>query len=96
MIKIVAQNYIKADKIDAFIELATELVKATRANDKGCIYYELLQDVKDPQVMTILEHWENQEALQAHGQSEHYQKAMGVFPEYIEKPGEMHLYKTLV
>lgn len=96
MVKVVAQNYIKADKIDAFIALAKELVEATRANDKGCIYYELLQDLKDPQVITILEHWESQEDLDAHSQKDHFKKAVSAFPEYMEKPGQAHFYKTII
>ncbi|MDU7336709.1 MAG: putative quinol monooxygenase [Clostridium sp.] len=96
MIKLVAQNTIKADKVEAFIELATQLVHATRENDTGCIRYELLQDVKNPQVLTMLEEWEDEAALSRHGASQHFKEAIAKFAEYMEKPGETHLYKTLV
>lgn len=96
MIKVVAQNYIKADKVEAFIVLATQLVRSTRENDTGCIRYELLQDIKNPQVLTMLEEWEDEAALTRHGASPHFKEAIAQFAEYMEKPGETHLYKTLL
>ena len=43
MVKVVARNLVKKDKVDAFIELAKELVEETR-KEEGCIKYELFQD----------------------------------------------------
>ncbi len=96
MIKIVAKNYIKEDKINAFIEVATELVKQTREKDAGCIRYELVQDVKDAHILTILEEWEDQASLAAHGASEHFKDAIGAMKEMVERPGESNFYKTLI
>ena len=44
MIKVVAENFIKSEKVEEFIVLAKQLVQDTRQNDAGCIRYELLQD----------------------------------------------------
>jgi quinol monooxygenase YgiN len=96
MIKVVAKNYIKEDKIDAFIEVATQLVKLTREKDAGCIRYELVQDVKDPLILTMLEEWEDQESLAAHGSSAHFKEAIGAMKEMVEKPGDSNFYKTLI
>lgn len=96
MIKVVAKNYIKEDKIDAFIQVATQLVKQTREKDAGCIRYELVQDVKDPHILTMLEEWEDQASLAAHGASEHFKAAIGAMKELVEKPGDSNFYKTLI
>ncbi len=96
MLKIVAKNFIKEDKIDEFITLAKGLVEDTRKNDAGCIRYELVQDLKDPTVLTILEEWESQEALDAHMNAEHFKKAYPRFGAFCEKPGEVNIYKTLL
>ncbi len=96
MLKIVAKNYIKAEKVDEFIALAKQLVLDTRANDAGCIRYELVQDMKNPQLLTILEEWADQESLDKHMAAEHFKKAVPAFPALAEKPGEMNLYKTLI
>ncbi|MFT4004982.1 MAG: putative quinol monooxygenase [Lacrimispora sp.] len=96
MIKIVAKNYIKEEKVDEFILLAGQLVKDTRQNDTGCIKYELLQDLKTPQVLTILEEWEDQESLNKHMEAKHFKEATSQFGDFLEKPGEVNLYKTLI
>ncbi|AFA50075.1 hypothetical protein Awo_c33470 [Acetobacterium woodii DSM 1030] len=95
MIKVAAQNNIKADKIDEFIAIAKNLVAETRKYDAGCVRYELLQDVKNPQLLTMLEEWDDQEALNNHLLSQHFKDAMATFAGYLEKPGEINLYKTL-
>lgn len=95
MIKIVAHNYVKADKVEEFITLAKQLVQTTREQDAGCVRYELLQDVKNPQMLTMLEEWENQESLNGHASSKHFKEAAVRFADYMEKPGDVHLYQTL-
>lgn len=95
MIKVVADNYIKAEKVEEFILLAKQLVRTTKENDTGCIRYELLQDVKNPQHLTMLEEWADQEDLARHSASKHFKEAAARFGDYVEKPGEAHLFQTL-
>ncbi|PJJ27254.1 putative quinol monooxygenase [Lacrimispora celerecrescens] len=96
MIKVVAENFIKSEKVEEFIVLAKQLVQDTRQNDAGCIRYELLQDIKDQQLLTILEEWEDQEALNKHMAPKHFKEAIALFADLVEKPGNINLYKTLV
>lgn len=95
MIKVVADNYIKAEKVDEFISLAEQLVKMTKENDTGCIQYELLQDVKNLQHLTMLEQWEDQKALTRHMESKHFKDAAVQFKDYMEKPSEVDLFHIL-
>lgn len=96
MIKVVAKNFIKPEKTEAFISLAKQLVQDTRQNDTGCIRYELVQDIKNPQLLTMLEEWEDQEALNRHMSAKHFKEATALFADLVEKPGEINLYKTLI
>ncbi len=96
MVKVVADNYIKAEKVDEFILLAKQLVQDTREFDAGCIRYELLRDTKDPLHLIMLEEWENQESLTKHSQSEHFKKAVSQFGAYMERPGDAHFYEVIV
>jgi len=96
MIKIVAKNYVKADKVSEFILLVTKLVQETNQNDAGCIHYELFQDVKDPQILTIIEEWESKEALGQHMNAKHFKEIVPMLGDYTEKPGETNLYQKLV
>jgi quinol monooxygenase YgiN len=95
MIKIVAKNYVKQDKINRFITLAKELVAETQKNDEGCIHYDLFQDLKDPQILTIIEEWESQDALDKHRKAKHFTEIVPQFGELTEKSGELNLYRIV-
>lgn len=95
MIKVIAKNFIKADKIAEFVSLAKQLVLDTRQNDAGCINYELLQDVSDTHILTMLEEWADKDSLNKHLAAKHFQDAAILFGNYTEKPGEINIYQTL-
>lgn len=42
----------------------------TRA-EKGCLRYDLFQDIDDPKKFTFIEEWESKEDLDAHSRSAH-------------------------
>lgn len=76
MIKIVAKCVIKNDKIEDFKAIANKLVDATRANDTGCISYELFQDAEAKNIFVFVETWENKEAVELHGNKVHFKDAI--------------------
>lgn len=86
MIKVVATNYVKADKIDAFIATFKELSDATRL-EPGCVYYDLCQDVKDPTILTVQEEWKTMEDLNLHMKTPHFTKVVPLLGEFQEKEG---------
>jgi len=96
MIKIVAKNYVKANKINEFISLVTKLVQETNKSDEGCIHYELFQDIKEPTILTIIEEWENKEALEQHMAAKHFLEIVPQLAAFTEKPGENNFYQKLV
>lgn len=95
MIKVVAKNQIKADKIDEFIKLAVQLVKDTNQYDSGCISYELFQDISNPQIVTFIEEWTDKESLDKHLQAKHFKEAAKLFNDFLEKAGDINLYTKL-
>lgn len=95
MITIVAKNFVKDGKSEEVLKLSKELVEET-VKENGCISYEMYQDEKDENILTMIETWENKEALKAHATSEHFQrigKAMSIF---MEKPAEMNIYNKVL
>lgn len=96
MIKIIANNYIKTDKVEEFINLAKGLVENTRTKDAGCIRYDLLQDIKNPQILTMVEEWEDQDSLNAHMKSSHFKEVMASTADFTEKPAELHICRTIM
>jgi quinol monooxygenase YgiN len=96
MIKIVAKNLVKADKMDAFLDMAKVLVRETREKDAGCIRYELVQGIDNPRLLTFLEEWEDQESLDKHMAAPHFQDIVPRFADCLEEPVEVTLYKELL
>jgi quinol monooxygenase YgiN len=95
MVKVVAKSYAKSDKLDRILELSKEMVEKT-VKEEGCIKYELFQDVKDHNIMIIIEEWENEEALNRHIASEHFTRIIPQLNELREKPSEMNMCKRLL
>lgn len=95
MIKVVAKNYIKEDKIEEAVEHIKKLVEIT-VKEEGCIKYELYQDEKDKSILTMIEEWESKEALDKHMSSEHFKSIVPIIGSFAEKAGETNLYKKLI
>lgn len=95
MIKIVAKHVVKPDQIDRYIELASELVLKTKQLDAGCIQYALFQDLNDPKILTIIEEWESQDALDKHMTALHFKEIVPKLGEFSEEPGEINLYRPV-
>jgi Uncharacterized conserved protein len=95
MIKIVAKQTVKQDKIDSFISIAKTLVEETNRSDAGCISYGLFQDSKDPTTLTFIEEWENQDALDKHMAAKHFTQIFPQLGELCEKPVEINAYKKV-
>lgn len=93
MIKVVSKNTIKKEKIEEFIALAARLVEATQRNDEGCVHYDLYQDIKNPQILTIMEEWESMEALDKHMQAPHFKEIVPQFAAFADGPKELNIYK---
>jgi len=93
MIKVVAKNIVKKEKIDEFIDLAKKLAEATNSKDEGCVHYDLYQDLNDPCILTFIEEWESMEALDRHMAAPHFKEIVPKLGAFADGPKEMHLYR---
>ncbi|MCR3761461.1 putative quinol monooxygenase [Clostridium felsineum] len=96
MVKVVAKNFIKEEKIEDFLKISKELVELTVTQDKGCIKYEMYQDLNDKTILTMIEEWESMEFLQKHMQSKHFKRLVPMMGEYSKKQGETNIYTKAV
>ncbi|MEJ7580620.1 antibiotic biosynthesis monooxygenase [Acinetobacter seifertii] len=93
MLKLIAEDFIKIDKIETVLPLYRELVEKTR-NESGCISYELHQDIKNLGHFIFLEVWVDRTALDFHTQSEHFQRLVPQIDKYKEEDGRFtHMQK---
>ncbi|MDR0136227.1 putative quinol monooxygenase [Metabacillus idriensis] len=84
----------KEGKEDA---LRTELEKvlAPSRAEEGCIEYTLHESLEEKEVFVFYETWENEEALQQHIQSTHYQTYRENTSDFIESRQVFKLRKTV-
>lgn len=94
MIKVVARNYAKEDKLSEILEMYKELVDITRKED-GCIKYELYQDIENPCIIAMIEEWETKSALEAHLKSEHFLRIVPKIKPFMSKTTDMNIYTKI-
>lgn len=94
MIKIVFKGKLKPGVKEEYLKLITELVTETR-KEEGCISYTLYEDINDPLILTIIEGWKDEEAINIHNNSAHFLK---IVPQLrnLREYGEMNLYKEVI
>lgn len=90
--KAVFRFTVKADKIEEFTRIASELVARART-DAGCMAYELCQDQHNKQCFAIIEAWESPEAFEAHAKAPHSTELGPLLDATLEKlPPEANFY----
>lgn len=65
MIKVIARSIIKENYLPEALVLYQLLVQET-VKEQGCISYELFQELDNPNNLTLIEEWEDIEALKRH------------------------------
>ena len=94
MVKVVANDYVKAECVDEFLKLAKEIVEKTNANDPGCIKYELYRDNSDPTHFAMIEEWETQAALDAHMKTPHFHRLGEETGALVAGPMDVRIYEA--
>lgn len=71
---------------DDALDLVRDLAEQSRA-EPGTVAYHATTDVNDPNVVRFVERYEDVEALEAHVETDHYERFVDALPEYVD--GEM-------
>lgn len=95
MIKVIAKNFAKEDKIEKILNLARDLVEKTVKED-GCIKYEMYQDEKNPSTLIMIEEWETIEDLKAHMSSDHFKEIVPQMNECMDQKAELNICKKVI
>jgi quinol monooxygenase YgiN len=77
----------------------TDVVLGTppaQMKEQGCISYELFQDINNQNIFSFIEAWENQDALDMHMKSAHFQKIVPEMALLREKPAEINVYRLVL
>ncbi|MCQ6282527.1 putative quinol monooxygenase [Bacillus sp. EB600] len=94
MIRVVCKGKLKPGvNVEEYLNLAREVVTETR-KEKGCIMYTYHEDINDPSILTTIEEWVDEEAINQHNNSEHVKKLV---PELrkLRESTEINLYREV-
>lgn len=94
MIKIVAKGVVKDGCADQLIEAAKEMILKSR-EEEGNISYTLNQSTEDPNVLTFIECWKDQEAIKKHEASPHFTSSISKVVELCEVPMTAEFYTEI-
>lgn len=94
MIKVVAKCIAKKDKIEKFKTTAEDLINKTR-QETGNISYGLYQDTDNPQILTFIEEWKDQQALDLHIKSDHFERIVSKLNKLQTTKTKVNVYKLI-
>ncbi|MFT4931102.1 MAG: quinol monooxygenase YgiN [Natronomonas sp.] len=82
MIVLHASFPIDPDKREEALDLIEDLVEQSQAED-GMIDYRATTDVNDPNVVRFFEQYEDEDAFEAHTQTDHFQEFEAALPDLL-------------
>ncbi|APW65384.1 MULTISPECIES: putative quinol monooxygenase [Arcobacteraceae] len=71
----------KKDCINELKALLKTTIEGSK-KEEGCLMYEVFQTKNNPVEFIVIDSWENEEALNAHYESEHYLHFINNFQQY--------------
>jgi len=74
MIGVIATLKIQPGKAEEFETLFREMMAKVKANEGGCLAYQLTKGRAEPDTYKVLELYANSAAHEAHGQSAHFRE----------------------
>jgi quinol monooxygenase YgiN len=75
MIGVIATLRVQPGKADEFERVFAELASSVRSAEPGNVAYQLCRSRSEPGTYKVLELYADEEALKAHGTSEHFKAA---------------------
>lgn len=64
-----------------FVDMIKELVERTNKEEEGCISFNLYEDVENPNVVSFVELWKDQESIDKHFNMEFFKR---IVPEALK------------
>jgi quinol monooxygenase YgiN len=84
MIYVVATVHVRAESRADFLENARSVISATH-KEPGCITYDLLSSITEPNCFIFVERWTSREALDEHFETPHLLEWKRVSGPLVEK-----------
>ncbi len=86
---------VKRDQVQAVLAAAKKAVPASRI-EKGCLAYDVQQDLEDATEFFVLETWRDAKALQFHSGTDHFAEFIKVIGASVDEPPQMRISRAVV
>ena len=96
MIGVIAVIRAKEGQEAEFERMFAEMTAQVKANEPGNQVYQLTRSRAEPRTYKVLEMYADQEALEAHGSSEHYKAGGRQMRELVEGRPEVEVLDAVV
>ena len=84
MVCVLATLKVKEDKTEDFEKIFKNLSEDVRSNEEGNIFYQVAKDRENENTYLVLEHYKDQESVDAHGKSDHFRTAGAKLSECLD------------
>ena len=82
-LKIFIKFKIKEGHVEDYLAAKREMVQKSQA-EEGCISYTMNAVKDQPNIVALLEIWQNEDALELHKNSEHFKTLLPIGSEFVE------------
>jgi quinol monooxygenase YgiN len=90
-LRVIVRIKARPDKVNELLSVLSSLVEPTR-KEVGCLSYELLQHNEDTTDLTLVEEWQNENALELHIATKHFKDAMTKLPKLVAAEPDIRKY----
>ena len=90
-LRVIVRIKARPDKVNELLSVLSSLVEPTR-KELGCLSYELLQHNEVPTDLTLVEEWQNENALELHIATKHFKEAMTKLPKLVAAEPDIRKY----
>ncbi len=90
-LRVIVRIKARPDKVNELLSVLSSLVEPTR-KELGCLSYELLQHNEVPTDLTLVEEWQNENALELHIATKHFKDAMTNLPNLVAAEPDIRKY----
>jgi quinol monooxygenase YgiN len=84
---------VKRDQVESVLAASKKAVPSSRA-EKGCMAYDVQQDLEDSTEFLVLETWHDLKALEFHSGTEHFAEFIKVIRSAVDDPPQMRLTRS--
>lgn len=93
-VRVVVKVVARADTLADIRAIVLTLAEKSRA-ETGCVVYDVIQNLAEPEVFLLVEEWESIAALEAHNKTAHFHEAVAKSVPLLGKPLEVGRYRAI-